>query len=479
MKTKNLISIKTLFVAGMFSVLSSCEIQDNFDYVKSTPEDISNKTAWEFIQDHDSLSLYEEAIMLTELEPYLQEEASRTFLAPSNSAFRTYLNDNNYSSLEEIPRPILRNSMKYSIVNESVSFLDPQLMQANNPLPYETENGQIVYLSHDSNFLGIINEGTSRQWTITTSNLEVSNGVIHVTPSIVYFSALQEDTGDGNHEIVTDTIYSLHDSFINGGHLSGENYGTDGLLKIKNVTGESEYDRKAYLMFDLDNFEKEGVITDLKLELAVSFTHAKGLEFYVHSVPDNHWNEMGLTWDNAPAADLDPIATIITTKVSSFEFNLTDYYLDLEESGRVSFMLDGVAGGDETDEFASKENTSLPPPMLIATIASGDSQLVFENNTGFGVASGDVFALNESVLKLTGSPDGDIIYTVEEVPTNGWLISGINILQEGASFTQKDINVMNILYINNGEGSMDKFVLTARDKVGSRIEAFDVEITIN
>ncbi len=52
-------------------------------------------------------------------------------------------------------------------------------------------------------------------------------------------------------------------------------------------------------------------------------------------------------------------------------------------------------------------------------------------------------------------------------------------LEEGVSFTQNDIDVMNILYINNGEGSSDNFVLSARDKAGSRVEPFSVAITVN
>lgn len=480
MKTKTLKIIRFFLINSLvFGGLVSCEIQEDFEYTKSNPENISNMTAWEYIQDHNSLSLYEEAISLTGLEAFFQQNDAKTFVAPNNDAFETYMSENGYGTLEEVPRPILRNSIKYSIANGRVSFNDPDLMEANKPIAYQTANGQMMFLSHNSNFQGIVNEGTSKQWTITTSNLEVSNGVIHVVSDIVYFSALQVDTGVPEYVAETDTIYPIHDSFVNGGNKSGDNYGNDPLLKVKNVTGDGLYDRKAYLMFDLNDFDKEGIITDLKLELAVKFTHGRGLDFNVHSVQDTTWNETGLTFDNAPAPNPEPIASITTSKLSAFEFNLTNYYLEMEELGKVSFLLDGEAGGDETNEFASKENTTLRAPMLIATLASGESNLVFEKNTGFAVNKGDVFALNNSILEITGAPVADIIYTVKEVPTNGWLIKGATILEEGANFTQNDIDVMNILYINNGEGSSDNFVLSARDKAGSRVEPFDVVITIN
>lgn len=471
--------IHLLGTVCLLSLFSGCEIQEDFEYTKSPSFNTEGMTSWEYIQSHDSLAMLEEAIRITELQSFYQEDAARTFIAPTNGAFKEYLAENAYVSLEEIPVPILRNMIKYSIVNGEVSFSDPDLMKANNPIAYKTENGQVMYLSHDSNFRGLINEGTNNQWTITTSNIEVANGVLHVTSSIVFFSAFAIDTGAPDVVAVTDTIYAINDAYVNGGSKSGINYGTEDLLKVKNVSGDGPYDRKAYLMFDLSGFDKEGVITDLRLELAVKFTHGKGVDFNVFSVPDNSWNEIGLTWDNAPEANAEPIASIVTSKMVTFEFNLTDYFLDIEEMGMVSFLLDQEAGADETDEFASKENSSLPAPMLIATMASGNSTLVFERNTGFTVGTGDVFALNSSVLEISGAPAEDIIYTVEEVPANGWLIRGASVLQIGDNFTQKDIDVMNIIYINNGQGSSDNFILSARDKAGSKIKPFDIEININ
>lgn len=52
----------------------------------------------------------------------------------------------------------------------------------------ETVNGQVMYLSHNTSYQGVINQGTKKSWTIITSNLQPSNGVIHVTDAIVYLS---------------------------------------------------------------------------------------------------------------------------------------------------------------------------------------------------------------------------------------------------------------------------------------------------
>ncbi|MAZ29582.1 MAG: hypothetical protein CL868_21215 [Cytophagaceae bacterium] len=477
MKTnKILFSVSVLAI--ILCAIYSCEIQEDYEYQPSGSTGKLGVTAWEYIQTKESLSLLEEAIKISGLEDVYQAADTHTFIAPANSAFEEYLEDNNYESLAEIPVPILRNALKYHIVKATVLFTDPDLIQGNNPLPYATENGQIMYLSHNSNFQGIINEGTSSQWTITTSNLEPTNGVIHISPSIVYFSAPSGDLNPPDASVVRDTITPLFDTFINGGSQSGSNFGSDQKLKVKNVTGDGEYDRKTYMMFDLKDFEKEGVITDVKLELAVSFTHAKGLSLDVYSVKDTLWTEMGLNFNNATLPDDAPIASITTEKIDIFQFDVTDFYNSIDNKGRIALVIDGEAGGDETDEFGSKESTTLSPPMLIATLASGDSSIELNTNTGFTVGAGGATALDNNILEVTGANPEDVIYTVEEIPVHGWLVKGASIMQVGDKFTQHDVEVMNLLYINDGSGSEDVITLSARDRAGSSIEPFNILVTV-
>ncbi|MCG9972149.1 DUF7594 domain-containing protein [Christiangramia crocea] len=478
MKNTKIITFSLIGIC--LGIFYSCEIQEDFEYQKSGITGELGVTAWEYIQSHDSLVMLEQAIKSADLVDFYETGSAKTFIAPTNNAFTEYLNANSYNSLDEVPVPILRNALKYHIVNDVVLFTDPELMESNNPIAYETENGQTMFLSHNSNFQGIVNEGANKQWTIVTSNLEPSNGAMHVVSSIVYFSAPVGDLAPPDPSVKTDTIFPLHDTYINGGSQSGNNFGNDPLLKVKNVTGDGSYDRKSFLMFDLKDFDEEGVITDMKLEIAVKYTRAKGVSLDLYSVNDTLWEETSLTFDNATLPDENeaPIASLTTSKINTFEFNITDYFNDLQGKQRVSLMLDGEAGTDETDEFASKENSDFNMPMLIATIASGDNFLEFVTNTGFAVGSGEAYAFSNSVLEVSGAAAEDIIFEVEETPQHGWLIRGADILQVGDRFTQQDVKVMNLLYINDGSGTEDKVVLSARDRAGSNLEPFDVLITI-
>ncbi len=467
------------FLVVAFGLFISCEIQDKFSYEKSNSGNPLGITAWEYIQKSDSLVLLEEAIKLTNTQDLYDKSVGKTFIAPTNNAFKDYLRSNSYQDLSEIPLPILRNVIKYLIVNAYVSFDDPNISVRNNPIPYQSSNGQTMFLSRSSNYTGLINEGTNRQWEIVTSNLKSTTGVIHVVSAIVFFSAKSTATAGPDPEVVRDTIFPIADTYINGGSSAARNFGTTTTLRVKNVTGRGAYDRKTYLMYDLKDFKKEGVVVDFKLELAVSFTAAKAIEIYVHNVADTLWTEQGLTFNNATAPTTPPVSTIISSKVSTFEFDMLDYYKGLNNKGRISLMIDQKAGRDETDDFHSKENTrGFFAPMLIARLSSGNVQLILERNSGFTVASGETFVFNNTVLQVTGAPVGDMRFKIVEAPKNGWLIRGANILKVGDTFTQEDVDFMNLVYISNGSGSQDSIVVSGADRSGATLNSFNIPVTI-
>lgn len=482
MKTNNFFRKFVVALGFVLTVvmLYNCEIQDDFSYKKSEYSGELGTTAWEFIQQNDSLNLLEKAIKATQLEGLFENEEEKTFIAPTDDAFKKYLQENSYNSIDEIPDPILLNLLKYHVVNESVIFTDPELSESNSPIAYDTQNGQIMYLSHNTNYEGLINENTSKQFTIRTSNLEATNGIIHVVPSVVYFSA--PSTGDVNNSddgIVRDSIFPIADTYVNGGADSGANFGGNDLLLLKNVEGDGLYDRKPFLMFDLKAFKEEGIITDLKLSLAVSFTHGKGVSIDLYHIQDTTWTEMGLTFDNATFPDSKPIASLISSKEETFEFDITDFYNEVGEKGRMAFMLDAEAGSDETDEFGSKESDDLASPTLVAIMGSGDNELEIGKNNPLNVKKGENAVYDKNILEIEGANANDIIFSIEDPPSNGWLIKGAKVLIEGDKFTQGDINAMNLIYINNGAGTTDEITVSAKDRTGASLESFSLKITID
>jgi len=177
-----------LVMVSALLALAGCEIQKDYEYEYSNPGGKISQTAWEYIQSNDSLSLLEVAIIRAGVQNLYSGTEMRTYIAPRNSAFRAYLKTNKYASVSAIPVATLDNVLKYHVVKTKVIFSDPALLQSDNPISYTTENGQVIYLSHNTSYQGVINQGTKKSWTIITSNIEPTNGVIHVTADIVFLS---------------------------------------------------------------------------------------------------------------------------------------------------------------------------------------------------------------------------------------------------------------------------------------------------
>lgn len=187
---------KRILPASLFClliVLQGC-IQKDFDYQPSdTNQGILDVSAWGFVNEHSSFQTLKEAIERANLVDLFDQEGDRTFILPNDKAFKDFFPFNGYRNVGDIPVPVLKNLLKYLVVEDRVIFTDPDLFESNNPLPYETANDQIMYLSHQTSFIGIVNEGTAKSFEIYTSNIQPTNGVIHVVGSMVYYSLPQEN----------------------------------------------------------------------------------------------------------------------------------------------------------------------------------------------------------------------------------------------------------------------------------------------
>ncbi|MEJ5089384.1 fasciclin domain-containing protein [Sphingobacterium faecium] len=173
--------------AVLFSFFS-CEVQDSFEYDYAEDNSKLNMSAWAYIQKNDSLSYLEEAILQCKDESLYERTEKATFILPTNRAFKVYLEENNYDTIGTVPISVLKDILRYHIVKAEVNFNNPALAPKNKPIAYKTENGQIMYLSHTGTYVGLINEGTNKQWQIRTSNLVPDNGIIHIVDHIVFYS---------------------------------------------------------------------------------------------------------------------------------------------------------------------------------------------------------------------------------------------------------------------------------------------------
>jgi len=171
--------------------LGSC-IQESFDYESSTTSETGKfkGTALEFlnsVKPIDSLSLIKEAITITGLQNLYSQTGPRTFIMPRNPGIRTYLKTKGFASLAAMPVATLTEVLKYHIVKATYYTQDIQFLDSDKPILYQTEGTSPIYLSHNSGFQVLVNQGTKKSFTIYVSNIRPTNGIIHISSDVVYY----------------------------------------------------------------------------------------------------------------------------------------------------------------------------------------------------------------------------------------------------------------------------------------------------
>jgi hypothetical protein len=194
-----------------------------------------------------------------------------------------------------------------------------------------------------------------------------------------------------------DGLPPVADTFVRGGANSEDNYGTAGVLRAKNGSGEA-FDREIYLKFDLSDFDRIPVSAALILR-EVSTTAGT---FSLHAVENDAWTETGLTW-NSPESTLGEALTTVDLPGdgSIIQIDVSDYVrAEAVGDGIASFGI--WAGGDYWVDFASRETED--GPVLAFTFGDETSSIW----AGFPKASGGDVDTGDWIGWITVA--GDYVY---------------------------------------------------------------------
>lgn len=112
----------------------------------------------------------------------------------------------------------------------------------------------------------------------------------------------------------TVTLYPIADSYVDSSN-PGNNYGGSTSLFVKNLKFEyiPNIIMNAYLMFNLSNLPPEATIRSATLTINV-FWIGSTTSIYVHYCPSASWNELSITWMNAPEYEKTPISMAVVAK---------------------------------------------------------------------------------------------------------------------------------------------------------------------
>ncbi|MBI1226128.1 MAG: T9SS type A sorting domain-containing protein [Bacteroidetes bacterium] len=129
------------------------------------------------------------------------------------------------------------------------------------------------------------------------------------------------------------------------------------------------------------------------------------------------------------------------------------------------------------DDGGALNNWSLEICGLVASPVA----VLLENNA-LDVPQGQNAVVSQTYLQGQGSPNSQVVYTLLSVPTNGYLVIGLDVPVVGSTFTQADIDAGLLSYQHDGSmTTTDEFVFDMVDNAGSWLHAqvFNINIILN
>ncbi len=132
-------------------------------------------------------------------------------------------------------------------------------------------------------------------------------------------------------------------------------------------TARLEIDNKP-LKHSLMTFEVSGIGSRTVTQATLRLFCVNGSPFggRFHRVPDTSWGERSVTWQNAPAADATPIATLGPVAANTwYEVDVTPLVV---ADGTFSLRTTSTSGNDAI--YASKEAGAATAPRLVVTLAT-------------------------------------------------------------------------------------------------------------
>ena len=172
-------------VACLFLVIStSCSNDD--DGAPMIPE---ANTIADFVASNDDYSSLAAALEITGLTSTFEGEENYTIFAPDNEAFAMFLEENGFSSLEEVPEDLLTQVLLNHVQMGEIMAADLSTGYIESMATgMASDENLSLYINTED---GVMINGVA---TVTMADVEVDNGVIHAVdaviglPSIVTFA---------------------------------------------------------------------------------------------------------------------------------------------------------------------------------------------------------------------------------------------------------------------------------------------------
>lgn len=441
------------------------------------------------LEDHSSdlteLDLFASAVKRAGLMDVLGKTEDHTVVFLTNPGVKQLLATIGYTTVNDVPPVILKNLLGDLITKGKLKSTDLNIDETRK---IETINGNYIYYSRKSNasdqYVLMINQNPTLGSTaalVRSQDLEFNNGVAQVTAQFTFYRLLDDkaDEADPGGSVITQKINVAKDVFIRGGSgNSNANFNDLATMDLKAVSNaDATVGRIGVMQYPLEKpsfGDKIGAARMYVYIYNTGLTPATTFSFSAHLGENKDWAETAITWNNAPTYNSVPISTLpipggttgwvsfdVTSAVSQLYAN-NQTFINVFLKHNVDNFIKLRPREFSEGAFSSYLSISSPPKTLLKL------GLVNVLNVS---ALEQIAPLTLANLKMEGTIDNNITYTVKQVPTAGFLVKYGIPLAANASFSQADIAKGAIKYLYGGLGSTDKIVFEARDHNGGYFES--------
>jgi len=163
---------------AIITVVSSCTSIDDGNAI-ATPNP-NNLDILALARISTDLSLFVAAVEQANLVDFFQSTSGITVFPPINAAFITYLDNNGFSSLEDIPNDTLAELLRNHVVRETITFENLETGYFTNESTSGPDGTNLSTFVNISN--GIIINGTSR---VILGDVNATNGILHLVNTVI------------------------------------------------------------------------------------------------------------------------------------------------------------------------------------------------------------------------------------------------------------------------------------------------------
>nr|WP_199080085.1 DNRLRE domain-containing protein [Pedobacter sp. ASV19] len=485
--------VLTLLSCGKFELLKN-EDSNGTD----AGANLKTQTIQQFLlTDHSSdlteLDLFAAAVKRAGLMDMLGKSDDYTVVFLNNAGVKQLLSTVGYANVESVPPVILKNLLGDLIIKGKLKSTDLGL---NETRKIETINGNYIFYSRtasatDQYILSINQNPTlgSSSALVRSQDLEFKNGVAQVTAQFTFYRLLDDkpDDADPDGNVVTQKIKVAKDVYVRGGPgNSNANFNDLATIDLKAVSAaDATVGRIGVMQFPLEKpgfGDKIGAARMYVYIYNTGLTAATTFSFSAHLGENKDWTENTITWNNAPTYNSVPMSTVPIpgTTVGWVSFDITAAVTQLYANNGTFINVFLKHNVDNFIKLRPREFSEGLYAAYISLTSPPQTLLKLGQVSVLNVsAATQIASLSLANLKMEGTADKNITYTVKQVPSAGFLVKYGIPLAANASFSQADIAKGAIKYLYNGSGSTDQIVFEARDQNGGYFEsALKLDIAI-